>query len=85
MLDTDTALTTDEAALLQFEREWWRYAGQKEASIQEHFGCSPTSYYRRLNDLIDDERALAQDPMLVKRLRRLRSSRANGAEHRRAR
>lgn len=62
-------------AILDFEREWWRYAGAKEQAIREHFDLSPTSYYRTLNDLIDREEALAYDAMLVKRLRRMRASR----------
>ena len=62
-------------AILDFEREWWRYAGAKEQAIREHFDLSPTSYYRTLNDLIDREEALTYDAMLVKRLRRMRASR----------
>jgi hypothetical protein len=61
--------------VLDFEREWWRYAGQKETAIREHFELSPTRYYELLNRLIDDEAAVTYDPMLVKRLRRLRSAR----------
>jgi hypothetical protein len=61
--------------ILDFEREWWRYAGAKEQAVREHFDVSPTRYYQLLNRVIDDEEALAYDPMLVKRLRRLRSAR----------
>lgn len=72
----DTSGLTDEAkATLDFEREWWRYAGDKQGAIKEHFSCSPTSYYRFLNDIIDDDRSLVYDPMLVKRLRRMRVAR----------
>ncbi len=62
-------------AILDFEREWWKYAGGKEEAIRERFGVSPTRYYQLLNRLIDDDDALAHDPMLVKRLRRLRTAR----------
>lgn len=61
--------------ILDFEREWWKYAGAKEQAIREHFDLSPTRYYQLLNRVIDDERAQGYDPMLVKRLRRLRASR----------
>jgi hypothetical protein len=61
--------------ILDFEREWWRYAGAKEQAIQERFELSPTRYYQLLNQVIDDDQALRYDPMLVKRLRRLRASR----------
>jgi hypothetical protein len=36
---------------------------------------SATRYYQVLNALIDSESALAFDPMLVKRLRRMRAER----------
>lgn len=61
--------------ILDFEREWWRYAGAKEQAVREHFDLSPTRYYQLLNRVIDDEAALTYDPMLVKRLRRLRAAR----------
>lgn len=62
-------------AILDFEREWWKYAGAKEQAIREAFDLSPTRYYQLLNRIIDDEEALAYDPMLVKRLRRMRAAR----------
>jgi hypothetical protein len=61
--------------ILELERQWWKYAGAKEQAIRELFGLSATHYYQILNTLIDTEDALAHDPMLVKRLRRLRTSR----------
>jgi hypothetical protein len=61
--------------ILDFEREWWKYAGAKEQAVREHFDLSPTRYYQLLNRVIDDPSAEAYDPMLVKRLRRLRASR----------
>jgi hypothetical protein len=61
--------------ILDFEREWWKYAGAKEQAVRERFDVSPTRYYQLLNQVIDDEQAVAYDPMLVKRLRRLRSAR----------
>ncbi len=61
--------------ILDFERQWWKYAGAKEQAIRELFDMSSTRYYQILNTLIDNPAALASDPMLVKRLRRLRSAR----------
>ncbi|RJL33125.1 DUF3263 domain-containing protein [Bailinhaonella thermotolerans] len=68
-------LSERDLALLAFERQWWRYAGAKEQAIRESFGISATRYYQLLNILIDRPAALAHDPMLVKRLRRLRATR----------
>ncbi|MBW3562392.1 MAG: DUF3263 domain-containing protein [Actinobacteria bacterium] len=62
-------------AILDFEREWWKYAGAKEQAIRDRFDLSPTRYYQLLNRLIDEDDALSYDPMLVKRLRRLRAAR----------
>ena len=61
--------------ILAFERQWWKYAGAKEQAIRDLFGMSATRYYQVLNGLIDTPAALAADPMLVKRLRRMRASR----------
>ncbi len=68
-------LTERELAVLAFERQWWKYAGAKETAIKELFDMSATRYYQVLNALIDKPEALVADPMLVKRLRRLRSTR----------
>ena len=73
----DGASDLDERSvrILDFEREWWKYAGAKEQAIRERFDVSPTRYYQLLNQVIDDEEAIRHDPMLVKRLRRLRAAR----------
>ncbi len=70
-----TAISARDAEILTFEREWWKHAGNKEQAVRERFDLSPTRYYQLLNRIIDDEAALAHDPMLVKRLRRLRAQR----------
>src|SRR6476620_2970863 len=64
-----------EREILAFERQWWKYAGAKEQAIRELFDMSATRYYQLLNALIDRPEALAYDPMLVKRLRRMRQTR----------
>jgi hypothetical protein len=69
------ALTEREREILAFERQWWKYAGAKESAIKDLFDMSATRYYQVLNALIDRPDALVADPMLVKRLRRLRASR----------
>jgi hypothetical protein len=61
--------------ILAFERQWWKYAGAKEQAIRELFDMSATRYYQVLNALLDKPEAMAVDPLLIKRLRRLRTSR----------
>lgn len=68
-------LTARQHAILVFEHAWWRHAGQKDAAIREELGISPARYYQLLNALIDSPAALAHDPLLIKRLARLRESR----------
>ncbi len=76
-------LTDRDRAVLDFERQWWKYAGAKEQAVRELFDMSATRYYQVLNALIDSPAALAHDPMLVKRLRRMRSSRQRARTARR--
>ena len=80
---TQPALADRDRAILAFERQWWKYAGAKEQAIRESFGMSATRYYQILNALIDRPEALAADPMLVKRLRRVRASRQRARAARR--
>jgi uncharacterized protein DUF3263 len=76
-------LSGQEHEMLAFERQWWKYAGAKEQAIRELFDMSATRYYQALNSLIDRPAALAADPMLVKRLRRLRCGRQRARAARR--
>lgn len=61
--------------ILEFERHWWKFAGAKEQAVREKFDMGSTRYYQVLNALIDRPEALEADPLLVRRLRRLRASR----------
>ena len=79
----EDGLTRREHDILSFERQWWKYAGAKEEAIKELFSMSATRYYQVLNALVDRPEALAADPMLVKRLRRLRASRQKARAARR--
>jgi hypothetical protein len=76
-------LTERDRDILALERLWWQYAGAKEQAIREKFDMSSTRYYQVLNALIDREEALAFDPLLVKRLRRLRDKRQRSRSARR--
>ena len=77
------ALSQRDREILAFERQWWKYAGAKEQAVRELFDMSATRYYPVLNTLIDSPAALEADPMLVKRLRRLRSTRQRARSARR--
>lgn len=83
----DAAMTSElsdrDTEMLAFERRWWKYAGAKDQAVRDLFGMSGTRYYQVLNGLIDRPEALAHDPMLVKRLRRMRSARQRVRSERR--
>ena len=65
-------LSERDMQILDFERSWWKHAGVKEQAIKERFEMSATRYYQVLNELIEDPAAMAHDPILIKRLKRLR-------------
>lgn len=62
-------------AILDFERSWWAEPGPKEAGIRRRFALSPTRYYELLRELLETPEAAAYDPLVVRRLRRVRSRR----------
>ena len=69
------ALTERDRAILDFERSWWSESGPKELAIRERFELSTTRYYEILGELLDSPDALEHDPLVVRRLRRLRDRR----------
>lgn len=70
-----SGLSERDGRILDFERQWWRHPGSKDEAIRELFGLSATRYYQVLNGLLDEPGAVEHDPMLVKRLRRMRERR----------
>jgi hypothetical protein len=73
--DEPGRLSERDRSILDFERQWWKFAGAKESAVREKFDMSSTRYYQVLNALIDRAEALEHDPLLVRRLRRLRATR----------
>lgn len=73
--DEAAALGDRDRALLDFEREAWKLGTPKERAIRERFGFSAARYHQLMNRLLDRPAALAYDPMLVRRLRRVREAR----------
>lgn len=81
---SEPGLTAEDIRILDFERSWWRFGGAKEEAIRDEFDLTATRYYQLLNRLIDNDAALEADPVLVRRLRRLRQQRqeSRSAVHR---
>ena len=74
-MQEEKELTQRDLDILDFERTWWKHAGVKEQAIRERFDMSATRYYQLLNELLEKPEALTHDPILVKRLKRLRTYR----------
>ena len=74
-MDSVDGLENRSRAILDFERGWWQQEGSKERAIRQRFGLSAARYYQILSSLIDSPEALRYDPLLLKRLRRLRTAR----------
>jgi hypothetical protein len=73
--DRVSALDQRSRDVLDFEREAWKLTVTKQRAIRERFGFSPSRYHQLLHRIIDRPEAVAYDPMLVRRLRRLRAVR----------
>lgn len=69
------ALTERDRAIIEFERTWWSEDSSKESIIRERFELSTTRYYELLGELIDSDDAYEFDPLVIRRLRRLRDRR----------
>ncbi|RFA19314.1 DUF3263 domain-containing protein [Subtercola boreus] len=68
-------LSERDQRVLVFEREWWTHVGAKEQAIREQFGLPAARYYQIVSALVDSPAALAFDPMLIRRLQRMRDTR----------
>jgi len=84
MPDPSDALTPLEERMLAFERSWWSRDADRETAIRDEFGLSPADFHRQLGELIGRPAALDFDPLLVRRLRRLRTSRQRARSERRS-
>jgi Protein of unknown function (DUF3263) len=71
--------TDADTAIPEFEDLWWRTAAAKEDTIREQLGLTPVRYYVRLCHLLNSEAAVAYDPVLINRLRRIARARSRAA------
>lgn len=68
-------LSATQEDVLRFERQAFKHAAAKEEAIRAHFSLPASRYYQLLNATLDEPAAMVFDPMLVKRLLRLRDAR----------
>ena len=65
-------LSERHAAMLDFERSWWENDDPRDQVIRARFQCSPDEYHAELTTVLDDPAAMDHDPLVVRRLKRLR-------------
>ena len=65
-------LSERHAAMLDFERSWWNNDEPRDQVIRARFQCSPDEYHAELTTVLDDPASLDHDPLVVRRLKRLR-------------
>ncbi len=75
-------LTGRDRDILAFEGQWAQHVGAKEQAIRAQFSLSAARYYQLLGALIDSPLALAHDPLLIKRLQRMRDARSHARARR---
>jgi hypothetical protein len=75
MSSDERALSAEDRAILDLERTWWQGSKRKEQAILERLGLTPAVYYRRRSRLVERPEAMDYDPMVVRRLQRLRDRR----------
>lgn len=63
-------LTDDQKKVIDFAKRTYRYPGAREEAILSEFGYRGTTFFRKLNDLLDHPAAMAYDPQTINRYRR---------------
>jgi hypothetical protein len=71
------ALSERDLTILAFEARWGAHSAAKEEAVRAQLALTPARYYQLLTRLVDDADALAHDPMLIHRLRRMRQQRTH--------
>lgn len=68
-------LTEREQDILDFEQSWWSLSVPREQAVRDRFQLTETEYDELLEVLIATEAALEAEPLLVRRLRRMKDRR----------
>lgn len=65
-------MSDPDKAVLDFAKQTWHFHGERDSAIVKHLGYSPTTYFQKLNRIIDDPAALEHDAQTVRRYQRIR-------------
>ncbi|MDJ0497229.1 MAG: DUF3263 domain-containing protein [Acidimicrobiia bacterium] len=75
-------LSQRDVKVLEFESAWWHYPEPKDRAIREYVGMSATRYYQALRRLVDDDEAIREYPLVIRRLRKMRRERRDALARR---
>ncbi len=75
------SLTDQQQQIIALEGQFFRTEEAKDAAIRA-LGLSAVRYYQLVNQLLDSPAAMAADPLLVKRLLRVRTNRRRSTPRR---
>lgn len=64
-------MTDDDRRLLDFAARTYRDRGAHADAVRTELGLSVTRYWQRIGRLLDDPDAIAHNPVVVNRLRRI--------------
>ncbi len=81
-MDDKGVLSDTDRAILDLEERMPAHSGAKERAIRELTGTGPARYYQRCDNLIELPEVIAERPMLVNRLMRLRAQRTTSRNRR---
>ena len=70
-----SGLSEREKDILDFEQSWWSLSIPREQAVRDRFQLTETEYVELLELLIATEAALEAEPLLVRRLRRMKDRR----------
>lgn len=65
-------LSTSDKAILDFAKQTKHGDPSREEAIIKTFGFGPTTFFQKLNRVIDDPNALTHDAQTVRRYQRIR-------------
>lgn len=71
-----TMLSVKDHMRLRLAGARYRHPAQRDTDALEQLGETPTTFWLRVDQLLDDPDAFAAEPQVVGRLRRLRDARA---------
>lgn len=68
-------LSDRDRQILALAAAHYRHPAKREADARDQLGLSPVAFWVAVDRILDDPAAMAAEPMIVKRLRRLREAR----------